>query len=162
MIWKLLKPYFSRKEKWGDPDKINPTLLFFLFEFRKTFPDGVYMNINCGWEERPTGGGHPDGRAVDVHISGSPFLVVEEKLQEFIGQEGVKNWIALGIYPEWGNFKRPGFHIEIEKKERKKPRSWGAKYVRKENGEIVFENGIPLQDYAAYALSLQEVRLKYQ
>ncbi len=158
MIWELLKPYFSRNEKWGDPDKMSPVLLFFLFEFRRTFPDGAYMKINCGWDERTTGGGHPDGRAADVHIVGVSFLAVEARLQSFIKKKGLEKHIALGIYPEWGGGKRPGFHIEVEKEERSKPRRWGAKYKRDRSQAIIFKNGNACQEYTSYSIALNKVK----
>lgn len=142
-VWELVKPYFNPKENWGNHSKINPVLLWILWEFRKSFPDGGFLNINCGYEERDTGGGHPEGRAVDFWVKGIDFEVIEEKLQQFLISLNLENWVALGVYPEWGGGKRPGFHLEIENERRDKPRRWGARY--KENGN---------QEYIAYDLAM--------
>ena len=155
MIWELIKPYFSRKEKWGNPDKMSPELLTFLYLFRKTFTEGVYMLINCGYEQRKNGGGHPDGRAVDCRIVRCPFEVAEEKLREFIQKYNLEKYIALGVYPEWGEWRRPGFHIEIEKSKQSHPRRWGATYARDADGSFLFKDKKLIQKYIDYDLALK-------
>lgn len=159
MIWNLLTHYFSPKEKWGNPDKMKPELLFCLWKLRRHLERSALLDdpriiINCGYEERKTGGGHPDGRAVDFHVSGLNFLKAEALILDFMEELNLENWIALGIYPEWGDWKRPGFHLEIEKEKREKPRRWGAYYERNDEGRCLLgENGQVTQKYIAYDLA---------
>ena len=155
MIWQLIKPYFSRKENWGDPNKMNAELLFFLYRFRRTFPQDVYMLINCGYEQRENGGGHPEGRAVDCRIVGCHFEVAEEKLRGFIEKYNLKNHVALGVYPEWGDWARPGFHIEVEDEIKSCGRRWGAEYMRNKDGSLFLKRGKVVQKYIAYDLALK-------
>jgi hypothetical protein len=155
MIWKLLKPYFKRSEKWGDPDKMNLETLFLMFRLRISLPPGWVIIINCGYEDRH--GGHGRGDAIDFRIvkigskeARKDFLQAEKMLQEFLDKFDLQDKVALGIYPEWGGGKRPGFHIEIERKDVDHPRRWGARYI--------FEKGKQKQEYIAYDLSLEEAK----
>jgi hypothetical protein len=134
MIWQLLSPYFNREEKWGDPDRMNFEILFLLFRLRITLPHGWAIIINCGYEDRP--GGHGRADAVDCRIvrigskeARGDFFKAEKLLQDFLDKFDLQDKVALGIYPEWGGGKRPGFHIEIERKDISKPRRWGARYI---------------------------------
>lgn len=152
MIWKLLKPFFARKEKWGDPDKMQAEILFFIYRLRASLPAGWVVIINCAYEDRS--GGHGRGDAIDFRIVkiGSKevrkdFFKAEKMLQDFLDKHELQASVALGIYSEWGGGKKPGFHIQTERRNVDKPRRWGAKYV--------YEKGKREQKYIAYDLALE-------
>ncbi len=97
---------FSEREAWGDPYRMDRNLIVGLIEWRdrirKDFP-GAQVIIHCGYQERVSGGEHPKGRAVDLHVTRCP-LVDAFLLAERVGRFG-----GIGIYPSWNS---PGLHLD--------------------------------------------------
>ena len=131
MIWDSLK-YFTKNEKWGDPDKMNPALLLLLDRLRETI--GKPFVIHCGYESdgHSTASQHYKGNAVDFHIEGLPLTEANRLLLaalhtiQIAGRQA-HEVCGLGIYPDWNN---PGFHLDV----RGYSARWGA--VKKEGKQV--------------------------
>ena len=127
MIWKILE-YFHRRENWGDPEKMNPNLMFMLDRFRRELPKGLWIKVHCGFDTM----GHSEnsqhylGNAVDFHVVGCHILEAESHLHKFLKSNDLFDYVGLGIYPDWNN---PGFHIDV----RGKYARWG--YLAPKEGE---------------------------
>lgn len=98
--WKQLK-YFTPHEKWGDPAKMNPELVFGLDLLRKYVGRKIF--IHCGYEQRAAGGWHPEGRAVDLHIEGL------HPIEQYLAATRFNTFSGFGVYLWWNN---PGLHLD--------------------------------------------------
>ena len=134
MLWLILRN-FKPSEAWGDPNKMDPLLLFFIDTFRATLPQGCWIKVHCGYKE----GGHTInsyhylGKAIDWHVEGMPSASAEAHLMRFLKEPKIINgaefklidFMGVGVYPQWAN---PGFHTDT----RGKRASWSqidGKYV---------------------------------
>jgi hypothetical protein len=59
--------------------------------------------IHCGYEARDSGGWHPHGRAVDLHIEGLHII------EQFLAAARFDIFTGIGLYP-WWNY--PGLHLD--------------------------------------------------
>lgn len=102
--WKLLK-YFSINENWGDPNKMDPVLMFTLDEFRHFVNKPIV--VHCGWEAsgHSENSLHYQGKAVDIHVEGMHVL------DQYLAAERFDSFNGIGIYgPDvW---KNPGLHLD--------------------------------------------------
>jgi len=99
--WKKLK-YFTPDEAWGDPDKMDSHLLFYLDGLRKFIKHKII--IHCGTQGAHCRNSyHYQGLAVDCHaedISLLAFYLASERFP----------FGGIGIYPTWHN---KGLHLDI-------------------------------------------------
>jgi uncharacterized protein YcbK (DUF882 family) len=98
--WKSIK-YFSPSENWGDPYKMDFKLIVGLDKLRQYV--GRPIVIHCGYEKRTTGGYHPMGRAVDLHIEGL------HPMEQYIAATRFQCFKGIGVYLWWDN---PGLHLD--------------------------------------------------
>jgi len=110
VIWSHLN-HFTKTENWGDPDRINGTLLLLLDVLRDRW--SASFIIHCAYEP----GGHSQnsqhylGNAVDFHIEdGEPFALQICVMTHFLKGMNAADHVGLGIYPEWNN---AGFHLDV-------------------------------------------------
>lgn len=96
--WETIQ-FFTPNEKWGDPAKMDPNLIFELDRLRKYIARP--MVIHCGWEQRDKGY-HPLGMAVDCHV---PHM----HPMEFCIAASRFNFGGIGVYLWWNN---PGLHLD--------------------------------------------------
>ncbi len=101
-LWKEVEHFRpDGADNWGDPYKMEASIVFGLMGFRKYV--GRPVHVHCGWEARTTGGWHPTGCGTDVHVEGLHVVdmyLAAERFDEFNG---------IGIYPNWNN---PGLHLD--------------------------------------------------
>ena len=102
-IFKELK-YFSRDENWGNPDKINPELLYRLDKFRGLLGVPVYINCAYATSGHTSRSQHYLGNAVDVNFHNRISLLDAYIIAEKIGFNGI------GLYPHW---HYPGLHLDV-------------------------------------------------
>ncbi|NDY41233.1 hypothetical protein G3N55_00010 [Dissulfurirhabdus thermomarina] len=127
VIWDLVAPEFSPRERWGRPDRVSGLLLLALHAVRRTL--GWPMVIHCAVETEghsPTGE-HPPGRAVDFHFAapGVPYREQVERLEEVLDALQLSDFVGLGIYPDWAH---PGFHLDVRGRRARWGRI-GSRYV---------------------------------
>lgn len=113
-VWDNLR-WFSRDEKWGDPDRMNPILLHLLDDLRDRI--GSPFVIHCGYETsgHTKKSQHYYGNAVDFHVKGMSFLeaylAIDNELEHiFIINQPAAELVGFGIYPDWNH---PGFHLDV-------------------------------------------------
>ena len=130
-IFDLLSPYFSRRENWGDPDKINPALLFLLFRVRNAA--GLPIIIHNAYELT----GHSEksqhyiGNAADFHFKHDNLFYSQiEMMEKVLSVMGVADKVGLGVYPQW---KTPGFHIDV--------RGFKARWAQIDGKYVAFDAG---------------------
>jgi uncharacterized protein YcbK (DUF882 family) len=99
-IFQYLK-YFTRDEAWGDPDKMDHLLLYTLDDLREYVKKPIH--VHCGFESRGTGGFHPLGLAVDLHIENASLWEQFEAAIRF-------PFRGIGVYPRWNS---PGLHLDM-------------------------------------------------
>lgn len=156
IVWRLLEPFFKKEEFGKDADKMGIEILMLIRRIRQELPAPRKIIINCAYEDRP--GGHGRGDALDFRIPGWDLLAAESFLQGFFRKYDIENLVAFGIYPEWGNGERPGFHIETEHKIRERPRRWGGIYKRNADNSIFLRDGAPVPEYIAYGSSIEKIK----
>jgi len=124
--WKKIR-YFSPRENWGDPEKIEFRLVFLLDCLRQFI--GCPIIIHCGTQGTHTKGSyHYVGKAVDCHAVGISLLDFYLAAERF-------PFGGIGVYPYWNN---PGLHLDIRPLpgKRRPEARWG-----RVNGEYVSLNG---------------------
>jgi len=85
--------YFSRREKWGDPDKMNSELLYELDALRGDVKSPII--ISCGTQGKHSKlSRHPFGEAADI-------LCPALNIFEFYLHAEQFNFGGLGIYVDW-------------------------------------------------------------
>ena len=112
--WTKVK-HFSPEEDWGDPDKMNPLLIYSLDALRKF--SGRIIVVNNGYREGDDGE-HGKGNAADVVIMGLSLL------DQFLLAEKTRLFTGIGIYPFWN---RPGLHLDVRELQ---PNEHGARWGR--------------------------------
>jgi len=103
--WKKIK-YFSPRENWGNPEKMDFSLLEKLDLLRDTI--GVPIFINKAWADRAKREHAPrslhyEGKAVDC-------CAPKISLLEFFLFALRFDFGGIGLYPFWN---RPGLHLDI-------------------------------------------------
>ena len=96
--------YFKREEKWGDPGKVNPSLVYLVDEFRHFV--GKPFILHCAYSKNghSTTSQHYKGNALDGHFVGISWFdqyLLAMKFGKFNG---------IGVYPDWNN---PGLHLDV-------------------------------------------------
>jgi len=164
IIWNAIAPFFTPEEFGDGWEELRPEILIPLFRLRLDLPDAgdSKIIINCGYEDRS--GGHGKGLAVDFRIilKYGNFYAACGVVESFLKKYGLEHLVALGIYPEWGDGKRPGFHLEAEEIRRESPRRWGARYKRDTDGALFLRDGKAVQEYIAYESCLKNINGGYR
>lgn len=94
--------YFSPRENWGDPERVEFWLVFLLDCLREFI--GCPIVVHCGTQGIHTKGSyHYVGKAVDCHAVGISLLDFYLAAERF-------PFGGIGIYPCWNN---PGLHLDI-------------------------------------------------
>jgi uncharacterized protein YcbK (DUF882 family) len=117
--------HFKRIEAWGDPDKINPLLVYSLDALREFVGKPIIIN-NAYRPGDP--GTHGNGDAADVIIVG--LSVVDQ----FLMAERTRLFAGIGVYPHW---RRPGLHVDIRPLQ---PHQHGPRWARNAAGIYVALN----------------------
>jgi uncharacterized protein YcbK (DUF882 family) len=114
VVWDNLK-YFTKNEKWGDSERMNPALLILLDKLREKA--GNPFVIHCGFEQtgHTAQSRHYTGDAADFHMEGLSFfnaveLVLKSLHEVKIAGQVAAVYVGLGIYPDWST---PGFHLDF-------------------------------------------------
>lgn len=97
--WELTE-FFKPTEAWGDPYKIQRSLISQLTILRKHI--GCPILINCGTQgEHVKNSDHYAGYAVDCTCAGL-------SLYDFYTEASRFEFTAIGLYPDW---VKPGLHL---------------------------------------------------
>lgn len=113
-LWNDMR-YFSKSEKWGDPDKMDSKLIYQI-DYMRDYIDRP-VHIHCGFEDRNAIGYHPKGLAADLHIEGLSVF------DQFILASRF-GFTGIGLYPIWNN---QGLHVDMRPIEIGQPRKvWGC------------------------------------
>ena len=99
--WTKVK-YFNAEENWGDPDKMNPLLIYSLDALRELA--GRPIIVNSGHRPNDPGSTHRNGDAADVVITGLSVI------DQFLLAEKTRLFSGIGVYPFWN---RPGLHLDV-------------------------------------------------
>ena len=110
-IWELIKKYFSRDENWGDPDKLNPTLLVLLYIIRVETGWAIVIHNAYELSGHTDNSQHYKGNAADWHFV-TPVTYKEQvdKVLSILNKWRLDDKVGIGIYPNWNN---PGFHTDV-------------------------------------------------
>ena len=111
--WEKFK-YFSHKEKWGNPEKMQ----WFHIEHLERIRTGLY-ELGCNWPFKIHSGyatsGHSPKSAHYLGLATDGHFVCDESLnfqvcalKEVFLYNGLLPFLDIGAYPEWNN---PGFHF---------------------------------------------------
>lgn len=135
--------HFSCYEKWGDHTKINGLLLILLDKITdkvklyawQKYKKTAFCIIHCAYEKsgHSPNSQHYLGNAADFHFENISTKEAYEIILEVLGEYQVKNFVGLGIYPDW--YKK-GFHLDV--------RSFKARWARVDNIYVDIEQGIKL------------------
>jgi len=123
--WEKVK-HFKRTEAWGDPDKINPLLVYSLDALREF--TGRSIIINNAYRPDDPGSTHKNGDAADIVIVGLPVM------DQFLMAERTRLFAGIGVYPHW---RRPGLHVDVRPLQ---PHQHGPRWARNEAGVYVALN----------------------
>ena len=125
--WNDIKYFSPEKDNFGDPFMMRPEIFYPLDRLRKYV--GQPIVVHCGYEQRKTGGYHPLGLAVDIHI------VDMHVVDQFIAASRFDEFNGIGVYPYWNN---PGLHLDARPKERRlwPDARWGC--IKGEGGRNVY------------------------
>lgn len=112
--------HFSKNEKndlgkncWGDPEKINPRLIYLLDQFREYLNRPVRINYGTQGSHSPNSQ-HYLGNAVDLYV---PELSWKEQFLAAVRFP----FTGLGVYPFWNN---PGLHLDVRSLQTGKKAMW--------------------------------------
>ena len=109
-IWEIIEPHFSRKEPWGDSDKMNGLLLLLLFALREEIPWPFVIHYGT-LGKHSSDSQHPSGNAVDGHfITDIHFYDQILRVESALDALQVAGRVGLGLYPAWNT---PGIHIDV-------------------------------------------------
>jgi hypothetical protein len=121
--WSLVKAFFSPKEKWGNPNKVQWYHVHHLYLLRlqlRSMGCDWPMSIHCSYEEfgHASRSFHSKGGvsiATDFHFVtdepiGKQYGVVIKALLAL----NLSGFVGLGVYPKWNS---PGFHMDSRGKE---------------------------------------------
>ena len=120
--WSKVK-HFKRTEAWGDPDKINPLLVYSLDALREF--KGRAIIINNAYRPDDPGSTHKNGDAADVVIVGLSVI------DQFLMAERTRLFSGIGVYPFWN---RPGLHLDVRSLQ---PHQHGPRWGRNAAGIYV-------------------------
>lgn len=120
--WSKVK-HFKRTEAWGDPDKINPLLVYSLDALREF--TGRAIIINNAYRPDDPGSTHKNGDAADVVIVGLSVI------DQFLMAERTRLFSGIGVYPFWN---RPGLHLDVRSLQ---PHQHGPRWGRNAAGIYV-------------------------
>lgn len=106
---------FSTKENWGNIEKIQWILPFFLsmVEKRLDLIHDCFLVVHCAYEEKGHApkSYHYQGLAVDFRIENQEKLKSQyNALSDALINLKIDNFCGFGVYPEWHN---PGFHFDL-------------------------------------------------
>ena len=125
-LWDNIR-YFKPTDNFGDPFKMNVSLIFALDRLRE------YVNkpiiIHCGYEERDKKSWHTEGLAVDLHIKGLGLI------DQFLAASRFDMFNGIGIYKCWRN---PGLHLD--NRPHKSKRDFDARWICLEQGKYLAFN----------------------
>lgn len=113
-IFFLLK-FFSRAEKWGDPDRMDHCTLIILERLRVFSGSPIFVHRGADLNAKPSSchyisaGGDDKAKAVDFSFPKITLLEAHELIQEFLKKNSLIDQVGLGIYPQWNN---QGFHLD--------------------------------------------------
>ena len=93
---------FKKSENWGDPDKMNPLLIYSLDALRELA--GSVIIVNSGYRPNDPGSTHGNGDAADIVITGLSVI------DQFLLAEKTRLFSGIGMYPFWN---RPGLHLDV-------------------------------------------------
>lgn len=115
--WLNMQPYFSTKEKWGDPFEMRTELMYELKAFREYI--GKTITINCAYEltGHSADSQHKLGTAVDLSIEGLSLFEQLIAALKF-------NFKGIGVYPFWNI---PGLHLDMRQGEQVRKFWWRDK-----------------------------------
>lgn len=124
MIWKYIW-YLSKREAWGNPEKINGLLLLLFDPITKYM--GARFIVHYAFQGNHSATGqHPQGNAADGHFDFDfPFYEQIIKLEKILEGLQVDDRVGLGLYPAWNN---PGFHLDV--RGRKARWGWIGEYKK--------------------------------
>ena len=101
--------YFRKHEKndlgevcWGEPDNMNPRLIYLLDQFRNYVGRPIRINYGTQGSHSPNSQ-HFLGNAIDLYV---PALSWKE---QFLAATRFP-FTGVGVYPFWNN---PGLHLDI-------------------------------------------------
>lgn len=114
--WNAYAPYFSPKEKWGNPAAVQWVLVHALFLIRRELRDfgrdwPIIVHDATGPGHSPTGY-HPKGLAVDFHFGAADCVLFDQgiALHQVLRDLRLFDFVGLGVYPDW---QHPGFHLDV-------------------------------------------------
>lgn len=111
---------FTRNENWGDPDRVNASLVYVMDALRNWL--GFRIHINNAFEAsgHSPKSQHYKGNADDFWVECDLDFAEQVRLiEEFLELFGLADKVGFGIYPNW---RRPGFHLDV----RGRRARWGA------------------------------------
>lgn len=119
--WQKVK-FFKPTEAWGNPDKLNPALVYALDALRAMTGRKITINnaYRAGDDKE-----HGKGNAADIVIEGLSVI------DQLIAAERTRLFTGIGIYPYWN---KPGLHVDVRDL---KPGEHGARWARNEKGVYV-------------------------
>ncbi len=128
-IWDYLKYFKPDPNKWGDPSKMDGSLLLTMDALRAECSMPIVINCGYATSGHAKHSYHYKGMACDWH-----FLLVPKTVDDFKDQVKlvleacellqIDQFIGLGIYPYW---HRPGFHLDV--------RGFKARWVRDKDNQ---------------------------
>ena len=106
--------YFKREEKWGDPSKVNPELIYLIDEFRHFVGKPFVLHNAYAKDGHSPTSQHYKGNALDGHFVGLSWL------DQFLLAMKFGKFNGIGTYPDWNH---PGLHLDV------RPLSGGPKHT---------------------------------
>ena len=131
MIWKILEPYFSKNENWGNPEKLNGFLLLLLYQIRLEVSNKIIIHNAYAENGHTKNSQHYIGNAVDFHVQGIQFGEAIRLVHKTLKGLQIENKVGLGIYPQWVN---PGFHLDV--------RGYKARWSKIDGNYVSFDAGL--------------------
>lgn len=111
---------FTPAENWGDPEKVNASLVYIMDALRNWLGWPIFINNAFAASGHATKSQHYVGNADDFRIDCDLDFAEQVRLvEEFLEAFGLADQVGFGIYPNW---HRPGFHLDV----RGKRARWGA------------------------------------
>lgn len=151
-LWKEVAPYFrpfSTSDKWGHPERMDPTLVSELHALRVYV--GKPIHIHCGWAARDTGW-HPLGCAVDIHIEGLSVI------DQFLVASRFDAFNGIGVYGKDVWTRTPGIHLDTRPKQKRfnADARWGCRFLTVPGGLYSERTYVPLdRDFFIHLESLE-------
>ena len=141
-IWSKLK-HFNQTENWGNPLKVNGSLLLLLDKIADNVRKYAWQKykvitpciIHCAYARSGhcTNSQHYKGNAVDFHFMGISAKEAYEVILQTLKNYQMINFVGLGVYPDWFH---KGFHLDV--------RGYKARWSRINNIYTDIDKGIEL------------------